>query len=100
MVTTRLLSRSLALVLELGTILIIAIPANAAVWVPGHCNYDGLLVPGHWRPGGPRVFVAAPGAVVAPPWRSCHPIASGCRDTGARSAYGTRATGRSFRNLL
>ena len=67
MFSTRLLAKPLALAATLAAVLLTALPAHAAVWIPGHVGPGGGWIPGHYAPGpgGPGVVVR-PGVVVGP----------------------------------
>jgi len=51
MVSTRSFGRALILGAGLIAMLASAIPAHAAVWVPGWRGPGGVWHPGHWAPG-------------------------------------------------
>ncbi len=57
------LRRKAALTLGVLGLLAVAVPAYAAVWVPGHRGPGGRWIPGHWERG----VVVRPPAVVRPP---------------------------------
>ena len=59
--------KSLTLAAGLATVLFVALPAYAAVWIPGHYGPGGHWIPGHWGPGPGAVVVEPPGAVVVAP---------------------------------
>lgn len=58
--------KALALAAGLATVLASALPAYAAVWIPGHW-VGGRFIPGHYAAGpGPRVAVVVPHRVWIP----------------------------------
>lgn len=65
MFSTRSLAKPLVLAATLAAVLLSALPAHAAVWIPGHIGPGGRWIPGHYAPGGP-VIVARPGVIVGP----------------------------------
>lgn len=76
MFSTRSLAKSLALAAGLATLLFSAMPARAAVWIPGHYGPGGGWIPGHWAPGpggpGPGPYYGGPPGghrVWVPGWR-------------------------------
>ena len=69
---TSFLGRSLALADGVATVLLAAVPADAAC-VPGHRGPNGAWIPEHCGVAAPGVVVAPPAVAVVPAHRVWHP---------------------------